>query len=82
MVIKPFYNINKTFLINLLNDLNFVVNSPNIILYLISNLYDIFETSISKAVKHAKKINESQGETKPSIDESIESPINFFHYIN
>lgn len=63
-------NINQTFLISLLNDLILMIKSPNILLHMLSNLYNIFQASSSKKIHELEKENEIENE----------SPINFFHY--
>jgi hypothetical protein len=64
-------NINQMFLINLLNDLIFMIKSPNIMLRLLSNVYSIFQIS------GTKKIHE---ESEKSNDIENETPINYFHF--
>jgi len=64
-------NINQTFLINLLNDLIFMIKSPNIMLRLLSNVYNIFQIS------GTKKLHE---ESEKANDIENEAPINYFHF--
>jgi len=63
-------NINKVFLINLLNDLIVIIKSPNILLHLLSNLYNIFQASSSKKNHVLEKTKEIENEC----------PINYFHF--
>ena len=64
-------NVNLNFLINLLNDLIFLIKSPNILLYVFSNLYDIFQNSVSRSTR---------SKSEKENDSSAEKPINFFHH--